>query len=58
MDNLRSRSKNNLIIPCANPKAQYFSHRDEINSAIQRVLESGWYVLGNEVIRFEKEFCP
>ena len=57
MDNLRSRSENNLTIPCANPKAQYLSYRDEINSAVQRVLESGWYVLGEEVVRFEKEFA-
>ena len=45
------------MIPCANPKAQYLSYRDDINSAIQRVLDSGWYVLGEEVIRFEKEFA-
>ena len=44
------------MIPCANPKEQYQSYRDEINSAIQRVLDSGWYVLGEEVTQFEKEF--
>ena len=46
-----------MIIPCANPKAQYLSYRHEIYSAIQRVLNSGWYVLGNEVSEFEKEFA-
>jgi len=45
------------MIPCANPKAQYLSYRDHINSAIQRVLDSGWYVLGEEVAGFEKEFA-
>ena len=45
------------MILCANPKAQYLSYRDDINSAIQRVLDSGWYVLGEEVTRFEKEFA-
>jgi dTDP-4-amino-4,6-dideoxygalactose transaminase len=45
------------MIPCANPKAQYLSYQDEIDSAIQRVLFSGWYVLGNEVREFEKEFA-
>ena len=45
------------MIPCASPKAQYLSYRDDINSAIQRVLDSGWYVLGEEVTRFEKEFA-
>jgi len=46
-----------LIILCANPKAQYLSYRDDINSAIQRVLDSGWYILGEEVTQFEKEFA-
>ena len=45
------------MIPCANPKAQYLSYRDEIHSAMQRVLDSGWYVLGEEVNQFEKEFA-
>ena len=57
MDYLCSRSENNVMILCANPKAQYLSYRDDINSAIQRVLDSGWYVLGEEVTRFEKEFA-
>ena len=45
------------MIPCANPKAQYLSHRDEIVSAIQRVLDNGWYILGDEVQQFEQEFA-
>jgi dTDP-4-amino-4,6-dideoxygalactose transaminase len=45
------------MIPCANPKAQYLSCRDEINSAIQNVLDSGWYILGKEVKQFEQEFA-
>ena len=56
MDYLRSRSENNMMIPCANPKAQYVSYRDDINLAIQRVLDSGWYILGEELVRFEKKF--
>jgi dTDP-4-amino-4,6-dideoxygalactose transaminase len=42
---------------CSNPKAQYLSHKDEIDAAVNRVLESGWYILGNEVRSFEKEFA-
>ena len=42
------------MIPCAKPKKQYQSYRDDIKSAIQRVLDSGWYILGEEVIQFEK----
>ena len=45
------------MIPCANPKAQYLSNRDEINEAIQAMLESGWYILGQEVRKFEEEFA-
>lgn len=32
-------------------------YRDEIDSAIKRVLDSGWYILGKEVDAFEKEFA-
>jgi len=46
-----------LMIPCANPKAQYLAHKDEIDTAINQVLESGWYILGEEVKTFEKEFA-
>ena len=45
------------MIPCADPKAQYLSSRDEIDKAIKRVLESGWYILGDEVRLFEEEFA-
>jgi len=45
------------MIPCASPKAQYLSYQDEINSAIQNVLDSGWYILGKEVEQFEQEFA-
>ena len=33
------------------------AHRDEIKAAIQHVLESGRYILGDEVARFECEFA-
>ena len=38
-------------------KKQYAQLKDEINSAISRVLDSGWYILGKEVESFEKEFA-
>lgn len=31
-------------------------HSDEIKSAVNRVIDSGWYLLGNEVKCFEKNF--
>jgi len=36
---------------------QYKLYKEEINEAINRVLLSGKYILGNEVERFEKEFA-
>lgn len=45
------------MILCSNPKAQYLSYESEINAAISGVLDSGWYILGNEVRSFEQEFA-
>jgi len=44
-------------IPVSNPKANYLVHKEEIDDAIARVLDSGWYVGGEEVERFEREFA-
>lgn len=41
----------------SDPKANYVAHKDEIDVAIARVLESGWYILGDEVSAFEDEFA-
>ncbi len=35
----------------------YLEHKREIDAAIKRVLESGRYILGNEVRSFEEEFA-
>jgi len=45
------------MIPCANPLAQYQSHREEILDAIKRILDSGNYILGPEVDIFEQSFA-
>ena len=45
------------MILCSNPKAQYLSYKDDIDAAISRVLDSGWYILGDEVKTFEEEFA-
>jgi dTDP-4-amino-4,6-dideoxygalactose transaminase len=37
-------------------RAAYLELKDEIDSAVSRVLDSGWYVLGPEVETFESEF--
>lgn len=46
-----------VSIPQANPRANYIAHKDAIDTAIARVLESGWYILGREVVAFEEEFA-
>ena len=45
------------MVLCANPLAQYQSQRDEILDAVKNVLESGNYILGPEVAKFEKSFA-
>jgi dTDP-4-amino-4,6-dideoxygalactose transaminase len=45
------------MILCANPSAQYQAHKQEIDEAIARVLASGRYILGDEVMAFEAEFA-
>lgn len=46
-----------IMIPCANPKAQYLAGKDAVDAAVRRVLESGSYILGEEVAAFEAEFA-
>jgi dTDP-4-amino-4,6-dideoxygalactose transaminase len=41
----------------ANPHANYLAYQSEIDGAIHRVLNSGWYILGKEVSAFEEEFA-
>lgn len=45
------------MIPFSHPGAQYQAHREAIDIAIRRVLDGGWYVLGQEVKAFEREFA-
>ncbi len=45
------------MIPLADLKAQYRSIKNEIDGAVIKVLESGQFILGDEVEKFEKEFA-
>jgi dTDP-4-amino-4,6-dideoxygalactose transaminase len=45
------------VIPFLDLKAPHVELRDEINVAIDRVVSSGWYVLGPEVETFESEYA-
>lgn len=44
-------------IPFNDLRAAYWAHKAAIDAAVQRVLESGWYILGREVESFEAEFA-
>lgn len=38
-------------------RAPYVELKDELDSAVARVLESGWFLLGEELSAFEREFA-
>lgn len=46
-----------MMIACASPKAQTLPYQNEILDAVRRVLDSGHYILGEEVAAFEAEFA-
>lgn len=45
------------VIPFVDLKAQYASIKDEVNAAIQGILDTCQFTLGSEVAAFEKEFA-
>ncbi|MBW4666645.1 MAG: DegT/DnrJ/EryC1/StrS family aminotransferase [Cyanomargarita calcarea GSE-NOS-MK-12-04C] len=45
------------MIPFVDLKAQYLSIKNEIDTAVLKVLESTQFILGNEVTALEKEFA-
>jgi dTDP-4-amino-4,6-dideoxygalactose transaminase len=44
-------------IPFLDLKAPYLELERELDGAYRRVMESGWYILGEEVEAFEREFA-
>lgn len=44
-------------VPFLDMKSPYRELKEELDSAYQRVMESGWYILGEEVQAFEDEFA-
>jgi dTDP-4-amino-4,6-dideoxygalactose transaminase len=44
-------------MPTSIPHLSYLAHRDAIDAAVRRVLDSGHYILGSEVSSFESEFA-
>lgn len=45
------------VVPCLDLRAVNARHREALRAACERVIESGWYVLGAEVEAFEAEFA-
>lgn len=46
-----------MNVPFLDLKTPYQELKEELNAAYRRVMESGWYVLGQEVEAFEEEFA-
>ncbi len=46
-----------IQIPFLDLKAINIRHRNDMHEALDRVLDSGWLILGQETINFEKEFA-
>lgn len=46
-----------INIPFGDLKVQYLQIQDDIDNAIRRVLDRGWYILGEEGAAFENEFA-
>lgn len=46
-----------MIVPFLDLKSAYVELKNELDAAYQRVMNSGWYILGEEVELFEQEFA-
>jgi dTDP-4-amino-4,6-dideoxygalactose transaminase len=46
-----------MTVPFLDLRAAGDETRDEVDAAVARVLESGWFILGPEVEAFEREFA-
>lgn len=44
-------------IPFLELKPSYLELKDDLDAAVARVLNSGWYLLGEEIAAFEREFA-
>lgn len=45
-----------MTIPFLDVKSAYLELQEELDAAYHRVMDSGWYILGEEVEAFESEF--
>jgi dTDP-4-amino-4,6-dideoxygalactose transaminase len=54
--NFETLSRKTVAVPFLDLRAPYLELKEEIDEAISRVLDSGWYLLGKELEAFETEF--
>lgn len=45
------------MIPFVDLSRQYFTIKEEVDNAISRVLDRGWFILGEELSSFEEQFA-
>jgi dTDP-4-amino-4,6-dideoxygalactose transaminase len=53
----RASSGDTVNVPFLDLRAPYVELRDELDAAYRRVMESGWFILGDEVEQFERSFA-
>src|SRR5687768_108454 len=46
-----------MSVPFLDVRTSYLELKSELDAACQRVMESGWYILGPEAEHFEREFA-
>jgi len=46
-----------ITVPFGDLRREYRSLQTEIDQSARRVMERGWFVLGQEVVQFEREFA-
>ena len=46
-----------MNVPFLELKPTYLELKDDLDAAVARVLDSGWYLLGEEITAFEREFA-
>ena len=46
-----------MNVPFLDLKQTYMELEDEIDAAVKGVMRGGWYILGENVERFEEEFA-
>lgn len=54
---LSVKTEENFVIPFLDLQESYQELKEELSSAFQKVMESGWYIHGEEVSKFEEEFA-